>query len=248
MLEWTFSPHDYFEQVIEITGQGYTMMIGNDGHAQAKIESSLYEANPDIREIMQNDLKSRFLGVQLLTYRPYKLSDSKRTRLHPGGRKDYFIEPKTAHFATTFYDVDTKIIKDGNVVADSKQDRIEEKKRYAELVASCRTTDPLLESLLQSYQAAIDDSDDELVHLYEIRDAFCKKFKAEAQKALGLTRAQWSRFGRLCNDEPLRQGRHRGKTSGLLRDATESELADARGFAKAMIKGYLDLVSAPKNH
>lgn len=38
MLEWTFSPHDYFEEVIEIAGQGYTMTIADDGHANAKID------------------------------------------------------------------------------------------------------------------------------------------------------------------------------------------------------------------
>jgi hypothetical protein len=236
-FEWTFSPHDYFEEVTEITGQGYTITIGNDGHAQAKIRSSLYEANPDIRERMQNDLNSHFLGVQLLTYDPYELSGSSMTQLHPGGRKVYVAEVEPIHSASAVYPR-----------ADSKRDRIEEKKRYAGLVASCSKKDPLVGSLLQSYQVAINYSDNELVHLYEIRDALSKKFGggAKAKKALGLTDAQWRRFGCLCNDEPLRQGRHRGRASGPLRDATESELAEARGFAKAMIERYLHLISTPK--
>ncbi len=76
-----------------------------------------------------------------------------------------------------------------------KRDRIEEKKRVAELV-SCSSGDALLMSLLQSQNTAINDPDNELVHLYEIRDALSKKFgdQGKAQKVLGITGIQWSRF------------------------------------------------------
>lgn len=199
MLDWTFSPHDYFEEVIEIAGHGYTMTIVNDGHVQAKIASSLYHADPDIRERLQNDLNSRFLGVQLLTYSPYELSGSRMTRLHPGGRKDYFMEAEPANLTVTISDTaEFQLIRNGNVVADLKRDRIEEKARVAELV-SCSSGDTMLRSLLQSYQAAINDPNNELVHLYEISDALAKRFggkqkaaQAAAQKALGITRTQWS--------------------------------------------------------
>ena len=85
------------------------------------------------------------------------------------------------------------------------------------------------------------------MHLYEIRDALCTKFKGEhpTRAALGIGRTEWSRFGALCNDEPLRQGRHRGQKAGALRDATESELIEARGIARAMIEAYLQYLEAP---
>ena len=43
----------------------------------------------------------------------------------------------------------------------------------------------------------------------------------------------------LFNNEPLRQGRHRGKSGSALRDATEAELTEARRIALAMIEAYL---------
>jgi hypothetical protein len=46
-------------------------------------------------------------------------------------------------------------------------------------------------------------------------------------------------LGQLCNDEPLRQGRHRGKTGKALRDASENELFEARRIACDMILAYL---------
>jgi hypothetical protein len=35
------------------------------------------------------------------------------------------------------------------------------------------------------------------------------------------------------------QGRHRGKQLGALRDATASELSEAREIARRMVEGYL---------
>lgn len=246
LLEWKFSPSNYFEEPVEISRQDYTMTI-SDGQVQAKIDSALFEADPDMRQRLQDALNDRFLGVQLLTHRAYKLSRSTKTQVHADGRKDIFIEPEPARIVLSAGTVDIQVTdKDGNVIADSKRDRIEIKKSLADLICTHRPTDSLLASLLKSHAAAVRDPNNELVHLYEIRDALSAKFGGESatRKALGIGSTQWSRFGQLCNNEPLRQGRHRGKTGGVLRDATEAELTEARGIARAMIEAYLRHVEA----
>jgi len=131
--------------------------------------------------------------------------------------------------------------KDGNIIADSKRDRIERKKSLADLVSAHRASDGLLAAMLRSYAESVRDPNNELVHLYEIRDALAVKFRGEkpARAALAITESQWSRLGQLSNSEPLRQGRHRGKTGEALRDASEGELIEARGIARAMIEAYL---------
>ncbi len=79
VLEWTFSPPDYFEEAI-------------------------------------------------------KLTLSTMTRLHQGGRKDYFMDAERAHFVIMGDTVECQVINgNGSVIADSKQDRIGEKRRFAEL-------------------------------------------------------------------------------------------------------------------
>jgi hypothetical protein len=167
--------------------------------------------------------------------------------MHPDGRKDYLMGGETGRFACSGSTADFRVTdRNGNIFNDSKRDRIEKKKSFAELVASHHATDTLLASLLQSYNASVRDPNNELVHLYEIRDALSTKFRGEnaTRKALSMSASRWSRFGQLCNDEPLRQGRHRGKTGGVLRDATEDELTEARGIAQAMIDGYLQYLEA----
>jgi len=250
LLEWKFSPSDYFEEPIEISRQDYTMSIA-DGQVQAKINSAIFEADPDMRHRLHDALNDRLLGVQLFTHRAYELSHSTKTRVHPDGRRDTFIEPEPARIVFSAGTADIQIKdKDGNVIADSKRDRIETKRSLAELISTHRPTDSLLASLLKSQAAAIRDPNNELVHLYEIRDALSAKFGGESatRTALGISSTPWSRFGQLCNNEPLRQGRHRGRTGGVLRDATEVELTEAQGIARAMIEAYLRHLEALRVH
>jgi len=134
LFEWTFSPPDYFEVPIKIVRDDYALTIGN-GKAEARLDSAAYEANPSIRQTIHEGLNDRFLGVQLLTHRAYELSRSTMTRVHPDGRKDVFLEVEGRIVITTAT-VDLQVRnKDGNIIADSKRDRIEKKRSLAELVS-----------------------------------------------------------------------------------------------------------------
>jgi len=111
----------------------------------------------------------------------------------------------------------------------------------AELVSGSPTTDAVVKGLLRSYSTALRDPANEFIHLYEIRDALAHRFgsAAKARSALGLKRRGWDRLGKLANDLPIKQGRHRGQSSGSLRDATETELQEARSIARNMIRQFL---------
>jgi hypothetical protein len=156
-----------------------------DGQVHAKIDSTMYETKPDMRERLHEALNDRFLGVQLLTHRTYELSRPEVARVHPDGHRDIFGQLEEAFVVTSSLDFRVPD-KDGNVIADSKRDRVEKKKRFAELIASHRAKDTLLASLLRSYSTAVHDPNNELVHLYEIRDALCSEFKCPSEEILNL--------------------------------------------------------------
>lgn len=236
ILEWKFTPQNYFEKTLDISGNDYSMII-----TKGKVEARIDSANLSMRKELQDKLDSRFLVEQFFTHQAYELTCSSISRLHPDGRKDAVIEPEMFQNRNTFYSPDTILTdKNGNVISDSKQERIDEKKKFTGLAAA-RSDDKLLKSLLKSYDAAVHDPNKELVHLYEIREALHKIFGSEkvAREVLGITSSQWSRFGQLCNDELLRQGRHAGRNAGVLRDASEDELTEAREIVQAMIKAYI---------
>ena len=240
VLEWSFSPSDYFEVPIPISRNDYEMLIDN-GKVEAKIRPEVFENNPTMRDDLTKTINDRFLGAQLLSHKPFELSKASMYRLHPDGRKDItiFAEPISA---TVSISADIMITdKNGKVTFDSKTERIEKKKKLSELSEKYLKSDPTAASLLNSYKMAVQEPNNELVHLYEIRDALSKKFGCEsaARHALNISSHQWSRLGLLANHEPLKQGRHRGKNPGVLRDATESELMEARHIARAFVEAYI---------
>jgi hypothetical protein len=95
---------------------------------------------------------------------------------------------------------------------------------------------------LNSYKAAVDDPANELVHLYEIRDALAGHYggDAAARAKLGISEKEWKRLGILANDAPLKEGRHRGRHSKKLRHATAAELDEARKIARGWITAFAD--------
>jgi hypothetical protein len=216
-------------------------MVIDNGKVEARMDPAMYDKNPRMRDELHDALNDRFLGAQLLTHSTYELSDASMYRLHADGRRDVTVFPKGLAIKTSFGSVDIVITdKDGSVVADTRKDRIDKKRELAELAAKHRSKDRTLESMLASYGASIRDPNNELVHLYEIRDALSSRFGGErpAKTALQISDAAWSEFGKLANEDPIRQGRHRGKKAGKLRDATEAELKTARIFARSIIEAY----------
>lgn len=245
LLEWQFTPHDYFEQPITVSRQDYTLVIA-DGTARATIPADVFDATPSMRDTLHGELQARFLAAQLLSRSLFVLSKSSLVRVRPDGRRDIFVELESGQLRVSLGSIDVRATdRDGNVVSDSRRDRIARRNSLADL-AGAHSRDGLLAALLGSHKNSVRDPDNELVHQYEIRDALSAKFGGEQKtlSALGIASSEWSRLGQLCNDEPLRQGRHRGKKAPL-RDATHAELEEARSIARSMIEGYLRWLDTP---
>jgi hypothetical protein len=248
VLEWKFSPPDYFEEAIHIKRDDYVLTI-NNGTVEARIRPETYDKDQSMRDRLHASLNDRFLGVQLFSHKPYELSKASMYRLHPNGRRDITIFPEPIVIKVSIGEPDIIVKdKDGTIITDSRQERIQKKQELAELAEKYRQKDPFVASILRSYNEAVNDPDNELVHLYEIRDSIAKRFGGEsaAQSELGITGKRWSRLGKLANDEPLKQGRHRGKSPGVLRDATEGELREARSIARNLVEALLDYLESSK--
>ena len=242
VLEWRFSPPDYFEEPVHIERDDYVMSI-NNGTAEARIKPEKYDQDQDMRDKLSAALNDRLLGVQLFSHKPYDLSKASMCRLHPDGRRDIYVfpEPISISISVGVPDIVTRD-KDGNVISDSRRERVLKKQGLAELAEKYRRKNPFVASMLKSYSDAVNDPGNELVHLYQIRDSLSKQFGGEskARNILGISQTQWSKLGKLANDEPLKQGRHRGKNPGALRDATEEELREVRSIARELVEAYLN--------
>jgi len=244
IIEWTFTPENYFEDGIKEDRGTFELEILN-GRVSATLSASIYNGNNKVLDDIHNEVKALFMGVQVVSHRPFNLSKYTLYRQYPDGRKDVTVFPESCVMEVGAGTIDIVITDSaGNVIADTRADRIREKLEFAELSAKHSSTDSPARRMLSSYDASVNDPANELVHLYEIRDALKKKFGKDrtARVSLGISESDWKRLGSLSNNEPLRQGRHRGQSFETLRDATNEELAEARQIAKSMLLAYLKYI------
>lgn len=241
-LEWRYSPSSYLEKPIYISGNGFTLQI-SQGVATATIEMMVFENNNSIASDLTKIIEDRLLAVQVLTHAAFTLSKPSRTDLKEDGTRNIFLKIEDA--VTVMCSVRTVDIimkdKDGNIISDSKRDRLERQEWFAAAIGKFRSSVETLDQMLRSQQMAVADPQNELVHLYEIRDALATKFKGhrEATKQLHISEKEWKIIGNLANLQPLKQGRHRGKSVGKLRDANSCELGLARETTRMLIEKYL---------
>lgn len=185
-------------------------------------------------------MKNIFLVRQLQVHRSYTLVGPIVSR-YSSGHKNVTVEVGSAAVALTSGQVDF-IIQDpaGNVIRDSKAERIADDTSLLNLLAPKLQQSATLRALVASYSKAVADPADELIHLYEVRDAISHHYGNEqtARHTLGISKSDWQRLGFLANAEPLEQGRHRGKHSHGRRPATAEELDEARRLARGWIIAF----------
>ena len=164
---------EYFEEPINISHRGYTMTAAN-GRVEASINAAVFDSDPAALRSLNDAVEARFLGVQLLTHTPFKLSGPAVTRVRLDGSREVALTGQDMISLTD--SVDIQIVSGGKVIADSRQARVEQKRDLAERVGTYSATDDLLRRLLRSYDAAVRDPENELLHLYEIREALAGNY------------------------------------------------------------------------
>lgn len=239
-LRWDYTPRSYFEEPVVLEREGYSIEI-SEGHITAKMTADVFDSQPGLRDSLTRWLIDYFLGAQLIRRQPFEIKEGAIVRLAPDGRKNTIIVVGAAVLNVTAGRVDLVHTDQEGRVRDTRRDRIDTTKTLADASVRHVYSDQTARKILESYDAAVRDPDNELVHLYEIWDALQKRFGDEeaAKDALGISTTARSRLGQLANHEPLNQGRHRGKHAGSLRDATAEELGDARAIAQSMISSFL---------
>ncbi|MBE9526577.1 MAG: hypothetical protein IME94_06335 [Proteobacteria bacterium] len=240
-LEWKYSPENYFEEFIPINGKGFDLSISN-GIVTAKIEPLFHSENPDIKKNLTNLIENRFLTVQVMSHKDFTLSKPSRSDLRKDGGKNVFAEAEFSCISILSMSADVITQdKDGKIVSSTKHDRLDKQKCFAEKLDKYRDIDSTLGHILKSYQMAVKDPGNELIHLFEILDAFLGRFGKEkdAINQLGTTKSEWDAIARLSNHEPIEEGRHRGQHAGKLRKAEKNELERARKAALNLIEKYL---------
>lgn len=240
VVEWNYTPKNFFETELEIQYADGKITL-QSGIARGIFGNSNYDRGIDFRNEADDFLRSHFLAQQVKTSKQFELRVGSLAREHSDGRRDVTASVATAVLTATAGRADI-IIKNsqGEILRDTKSERIADQSQFRETVAELLPKDNLLRKLLSSYSAALSDKDNLLVHLEEIREALKTKFGTDKQvtQNLGVSMNRWRDFGSLANNEPVFEGRHRGKHP-TLRKATSQETERALDFCRNLIEEYV---------
>jgi hypothetical protein len=242
-LQFPYSPPDFFEAQYTIDTDEYTLTAEN-----GLVRVTLRVPNDPIDSDLQNRVIKHVEGLfrirQLLGHKPFKLNDPSAYQHHSGGTRSISVTAQGGEFLSLVGQCDF-VVRDasGEITQDTKAERIQADTEFVNAVMPKLVNSPTLVALLESYNAAVNDPSNELVHLYEIRDALAKYYggEVEARKKLGVSEKQWKWLGALANLALLQEGRHRGKHSKRRR-ATPAELDEARKIVRGWIKAFADTI------
>jgi hypothetical protein len=240
MLEGTYSPTDSLEEPVILERKDYTAEI-----AQGRIEVTFRDPelllSADRQPAVDRDLRQVFTARMILTCRPWEMTELRLQRRYRDGRKDRWLAVASGLCFVSGLAPDF-IIRDAeaNVVKDTKAERLADERGFREQCLR-HAENPLIQGLMASIGRAVTDPADRRTHLYEIRDALSRHFggEASARNALGLTSTAWRDLGRIANNEPIQESRHRGNHP-VLRQATDEEQARVLEVARRRVRAYLD--------
>jgi hypothetical protein len=254
LLEWTFRPSDFFEQDLGFSiCDGITITITPGRISSSKVTPEIFSR--DLVLDVDKQLRKRFIFKKTFNQRSFDLSRPTESKVLPSGKRmvdilGSFSEPIVIR---TRASVSGVIIKkaDGTFI-DTKKESLAAEKEFIE--NSGHLDDDCLGSMLCSYDQAMNDKDNYLIHLYEICDALSEndKFKGKGKdkgmknaiKKLSLSEPSkdiesiWDELGKMANRAPLAEGRHRGKSLAIIASTLE-ERSRGEYLALQLISAYI---------
>ncbi len=239
-LRWEFTPATLFEGGLSCEF-GACRITVDEGVVLATMPLDADGAKSALRKAAESFVESMVVGAQIAEHVQCELGRPSVSTLHDDGSRAYILECEPGAYRIRGGRADFRLTRSDGTVVDTREDRIERKHRLSRSAANFGPHNDSLARMLRSYRSAIADADDELIHLYEVLDTLTSKFgsQGEALRRLGLPKVKWSRLGRLCNELPLRQGRHRGRATEPLRSASVQELTEARSLSAEFIESYM---------
>ena len=231
LVTWTYEPRGFFRQSLLVRGDDY-LLEADDGTATAKVYGDVAEdQSRELEDRMDMLIQHQFAASQLVDPRRFKLELRGVSRNRRDG---------TATVGAVFsgsFSVE-QASEWGQLKQEEREARLARMQRLAEGMAR-HAGDGALASLIASFRAAIVDPGNALIHLYEVKEQLLDRFGKQLATQLQVDNdVVMQNIHRLSNDA-VRQGRHRGKHAGSLRDATLQEMRAAQGSALDLIEGYI---------
>lgn len=242
-ISFTFSPKNLFkESITRNIGDFEVNFAQGAGTIQIKTgDVKAFLQNRTILDDLHKKLEVFFKTASIITKKEYQLSKFNVEKVLKDGRRVKELSTIIEAVLVT-EDVHIQITdQTGKIVGDSKASELDEISKYTELCLKIYDANPLVKHLIDFYMESINKTDRVLSALYDLYDALIKEFgdRKKINNNLGVSIKKQNRLRIITNDPLLKQGRHSGKNTSQLRDATNKEINEARDIAKALLLNYL---------
>lgn len=248
ILEWSYLPKSFFETTCKLNIADGSVVI-DDGLVRGEFKGSNYDLGSDFRDAVHDTLALVFQAQQVQSHQEFTLSSPAMLREYPEGRRDITVFAELFRLELSMGRGDF-LLKDasGDVTQDTKAERLAKQDALRSDILYLSPTDLPIKRMLQSFQNALADKDNLFIHLYEVRESLISEFGGHgpAKSAVGVSSSDWAKFGRLSNNEPVLEGRHRGNHDNL-RSATDEEKKWALCFAQDLIQSYVTFCVKSQN-
>lgn len=237
ILEWTYSPPDYFEAPVRLTRDAYTIVIA-EGKVDVRVEALLYYSDSLLEEALREAVNDWFVGAQLANRRAYTLSDCSVSRADFDVIAHAQPGPKLTQATPPVAPADAEASDQETAVPEAGS--LEDGPTMAEQSDSLSASDPLLDSLRRRYDLALADPIQEFTRLCAVPIALSTRFGSEraARVALSVNESQWSMLFELANIECARNQAVQ-ENAIPQPEVSEARRAQARAITLRMILAYL---------
>lgn len=253
VFTWAFEPENFFrlgEEELECE-LGDCRLVIRDGVVDAVVpDLRAVEGWPNLHDIKRGLRRGieQFLDSQAIwTHKTYQLSYE--TCAIPASLDDALDRvlrvSATQGVKVIGYVASQVVGPDGKVVSDSRAERKRRSKEFGRLTRAYYEHDPTAYFIIRRYRTAIEDPDNEFIHLFDILEALKDRFDEggrEIRQRLDVDKDKFNAFCTLANnpnEKPVLQGRHKGRNIEELREATDEELSIARHVARELVFEYL---------
>lgn len=115
---------------------------------------------------------------------------------------------------------------------ETAKNEVKEISKYAKFIR-----DRYYRRAWESYSLALAEHDHAIGYVYDIRDA-AKERLGNVKQLLNIGADDWSRFGKLLNDQSVKGGRHNGKHPEPMRSLTKEERTFILKFAEKILRAF----------
>lgn len=243
VLEWKYQPKNFFEEPFKIAVVSGEVAIA-DGTVKGEFHGKHFDEGREFLDKIDASVRVIFQARQVQVHQEFHLAKAGMAREHADGRREVTVSARGIQAATSVGR--GEIVQknaDGEVIYDSKAERLRKQQVFRDNVAVLTPEDLVLKRMLQSFGNALADKENLLIHLFEVREALESQYPGrgsglEVQKNLPKIKGGWGDFGNLANDKPILEGRHRGLHDEL-RPATVEEVDSALDYAQRLIEEYV---------